>query len=87
MFMKKRHYYILLFTSLAVLLIGFYGMLSLAMAKKFELKNPTDCISLVTGQDLCLWQNVLYGIIAASTLLLLFCVYKVALDIRPKNQR
>lgn len=75
----------LVFTSLVALLVSFYGMLSLAMAKKFELKNPTDCISLVSGQDLCLWQNVWYGVMAAGTLSLLFCIYKLALDIRPKN--
>lgn len=83
--LKKRHYYILLFINLAVLLISFYGMLNLAMAKKFELKNPTDCVSTISGQDLCIWQNVLYAIMAASTLILLFCVYQVALNI-PKNR-
>lgn len=80
--MKKRHYYILLFTSLAVILGCFYGMLSLAMAKKFELKNPTDCISVVTGQNLCLWENILQGSIGGAILLMLFFIYKLALQKR-----
>lgn len=75
----------LLFTSLAVILGCFYGMLDVAMAKKFELKNPSDFISVVTGQDLCLWQNILQGTIIAATVLLLFCIYQVALNILPGN--
>lgn len=80
--MKKRNYYILLFISLAVILGCFYGMLSLAMAKKFELNDPSDCISLATGQDLCLWENILQGSIGGAVLLMLLCIYKLALQKR-----
>ncbi len=80
--MKKRHYYILLFTSLAVIPGCFYGMLDVAMSKKFELNDPSDCISLATGQDLCLWENILQGSIGGAILLMLLCIYKLALQKR-----
>ena len=80
--MKKRHYYILLFTSLAVIPISFYGLLNNAVSKKYELNDPSDCISLETGQDLCLWENILLGSIGGAILLMLLCIYKLALKKR-----
>lgn len=80
--MKKRHYYIILFISLVIIPISFYGLLNNAVSKKYELNDPSDCISLATGQDLCLWENILLGSIGGAILLMLCCIYKLALQKR-----
>lgn len=80
--MKKRHYYIILFISLVIIPISFYGLLNNAVSKKYELNDPSDCISLETGQDLCLWENILLGSIGGAILLMLLCIYKLALQKR-----
>lgn len=53
-----------------------YGILNTMVSLKYETDSPTDCISLVTGQDLCFTINVLKGLIivciATIVLLLIF---------------
>ncbi len=44
---------------------------------KFETENPNDCISLVTGQDLCLSVQIMEFLIAVFILIIIgLLVYK-----------
>ena len=49
---NKLHLIILALLLLATLLNGF-GIFNTMVSMKNELANPTDCISTVTGSDLC----------------------------------
>jgi ABC-type Mn2+/Zn2+ transport system permease subunit len=41
---------------------------------KYETENPTDCVSLVTGQDLCLTIQVLKALIVACIALIVLLI-------------
>ena len=50
-----------------------FGIINTMVSLKYETDDPTDCISLVTGQDLCFTIQVLQGLIVAciATIVLL----------------
>ena len=41
---------------------------------KYETENPTDCISSVTGQDLCLTINVFKGLILIFVIIIILLI-------------
>lgn len=48
-----------------------FGIINTMVSLKYETDSPTDCISLVTGQDLCLTIQVYKGLIIACILTLI----------------
>lgn len=51
---------------------------------KYETENPTDCISLVTGQDLCMTVQILKTlvIVCIVTIILLLVFRKRILSLK-----
>lgn len=57
--MKKSIYYIILSLTFIGIPLFAFGILNSMVSLKYETENLTDCISLVSGADLCLTINVL----------------------------
>jgi len=70
---KKVIFYALIGLSIIGVPVFAFGIINTMVSLKYETDSPTDCISLVTGQDLCLTIQVLKGFIVAcvATIILL----------------
>ena len=74
---KKIIFYTLIGLSVLGILVFAFGIINTMVSLKYETENPTDCISLVTGQDLCLTIQVLKVLIVACILtVILLAVFK-----------
>lgn len=74
---KKIIFYILIGLSILGILISVFGIINTMISLKYETGSPIDCISLVTGQDLCLTIQVLKGLIVACVLtIILLTVFR-----------
>lgn len=60
---KKIIFYVLIGLSILGIPVFAFGIINTMVSLKYETEDPTDCISLVTGQDLCLTIQVLEGLI------------------------
>jgi hypothetical protein len=60
--MKKIFYLSLLTISILGIPLCIFGIVNTGVSLKYETNNPNDCISLVTGQDLCLIIKTLQGL-------------------------
>ncbi len=67
----KTIYYILLSISILGIPIFSFGILNTMVSIKYETENPNDCISLLSGQDLCFTINVLEGLIVICVIALI----------------
>lgn len=68
--MKSIIFYIIigvLILSIPIYLIGF---LNTGVSQEYETNNPEDCVSLVSGKDLC-QQIRIYKILVCSTIVVL----------------
>jgi len=65
---KKTIFYILIGLSVLGIPVFLFGIINTMVSLKYETENPTDCISLVTGQDLCFTIQVLKALIVACIL-------------------
>lgn len=58
------------------LIVLAYAIINIIVSLKYEAANPNDCISFVSGQDLCstlrILKGLLLGCIAIILLLILF---------------
>jgi hypothetical protein len=69
---KKIVFLLLLgFSFLGVFVFGFC-VINTMVSLKYETNNPTDCVSLVTGKDLCFSIKVLKGLTVACVVLIIF---------------
>jgi high-affinity nickel permease len=65
----KKLYFNLLLTALAIgIVIHLFGAMNTMANVKYELENSTDCISPVTGVDLC------YALVKHKSLTAIFAV-------------
>lgn len=72
--LKKIFYYIaLIISGLGIPLFAF-GIINTMVSLKYETENPTDCISSVTGQDLCLTINVFKGLILILVIIIILLI-------------
>lgn len=78
--MKTRYYYLLIFLSIIGIITSFVGLLGNSVSKKYELEDPTNCISQTSGANLCIMENVLLCMLLFSIILLLFSTYKTAIQ-------
>lgn len=73
---KKTLFYILLGISFLGIPIFAFGILNTMVSQKYETKDPADCISHVTGQDLCLsivvFEFLIFICIVFTLLLIIF---------------
>lgn len=65
---RKIIFYVLIGLSILGIPVFAFGTINTMVSLKYETDNPTDCISLVTGQDLCLTIQVFKGLIIACIL-------------------
>jgi hypothetical protein len=70
MTLKKAIYNIILTLSILGIPLFIFGILNTMVSLKYETEKSTDCISSVTGQDLCSTINVLKGSVLIFVLLL-----------------
>ena len=62
---KKIIFYTLIGLSVLGIPVFAFGIINTMVSLKYETDKPTDCISLVTGQDLCFTIQVLKALIVA----------------------
>lgn len=75
--MKKKIFYVLIGFSIIGIPIFSFGIINTMVSLKYETNSPNDCISLVTGQDLCLTIQVLKGLIITCILtIILLMVFR-----------
>jgi ABC-type Mn2+/Zn2+ transport system permease subunit len=65
---RKIIFFVLIGLSILGIPVFAFGIINTMVSLKYETDNPTDCVSLVTGQDLCLTIKVLKGLIVACVL-------------------
>lgn len=70
-------FYMLIGLSVLGIPVFAFGIINTGVSLKYETENPTDCISLITGQDLCLTVHVLEALIVACVaLIILLMVFR-----------
>lgn len=72
--MKKSVYQAIITMLILVIAVSVIGIVNTEISLKYETGNPKDCISLLTGRDLCLWIKnlkiiIIVCMIAASGLI------------------
>jgi hypothetical protein len=74
---KKIAFYVLIGLSILGILVFTFGIINTMVSLKYETNNPTDCISLVNGDDLCFAVKVLKGlVITCFVTLILLIVFR-----------
>lgn len=51
--MKGRYFKLLIIVLIILIPIFYFGLINIKVSLKYETNNPGDCISLLTGVDLC----------------------------------
>ena len=69
--MKRVIYYIVLTISGLGIPLFAYGIINTMVSLKYETENPTDCISSISGQNLCLTIKVFAGLILVCVLIII----------------
>lgn len=65
---KAILYQIFLWSSILGTLVCSYAVINTMVSLKYETEGPDDCISLVTGIDLCLTIKIIYLLITICVL-------------------
>jgi ABC-type Mn2+/Zn2+ transport system permease subunit len=74
---KKTIFFVLIGLSVLGIPVFAFGIFNTMISLKYETNNPTDCISLVTGQDLCLTLQILKGLaVACLAIIILLIVFR-----------
>ena len=63
--MRRAVYHAIISILILVILVSVIGVVNTYVSLKYETGNPKDCISVVTGRDLCLWMKTQKIIIIA----------------------
>ncbi|SFI22709.1 hypothetical protein SAMN05443292_1838 [Halpernia frigidisoli] len=75
--MNKKIYKIILIILIVLIPIFIFEIFNMMVSLKYETENMNDCISLITGDDLCKEINVFKILSAISFLLLcLMSIFK-----------
>lgn len=67
--MRKTVYNTIISVLILVILVSVFGIINTQLSLKYETGNPKDCISVITGRDLCLWIKSLKIIIIICLIL------------------
>jgi ABC-type Mn2+/Zn2+ transport system permease subunit len=77
MMTRKRFFYLLLIISIIGLFICPYGIINTMVSLKYETENITDCISLVSGENLCITiRNLKISFIICLAVLIFLLYFK-----------
>jgi hypothetical protein len=71
----KKISLILIVVSLIIIPLSGLSIINTAVSLKYETENPSDCISLTSGQNLCLIKYVSIIIFLTAIATLIFCSY------------
>jgi hypothetical protein len=76
--MRKTIYYILVLISLIGIPFFSFGVLNVMVSLKYETDYPPDCISAVSGKNLCLiiWEYKGLAVLCLATFVLLLVFRK-----------
>ena len=81
--MRRKVYYLVIALLINCILFSIYGVINTMVSIKYETENPGDCISLVSGKDLC---SVISGfqntIIINAALLIMLTIFRKKLQKR-----
>jgi len=69
--MKKALYLTLLGLSFIGIPLFIFGIINTKVSLKYETNHGNDCISLVTGNDLCLTIKVMQGLIVLCFIIII----------------
>lgn len=81
--MRKKIYYLLLLLSILGIPFFLFGIVNTMVSLKYETENPNECISLVSGQDLCLTIRILQSLVIIC---ILFTILLLVLKRRISKQ-
>jgi ABC-type Mn2+/Zn2+ transport system permease subunit len=72
---RKAFFYLLLILSITGLFIFPYGIINTMVSLKYETENITDCISVVSGENLCITIRNLKISFIICLIVLIFLLY------------
>lgn len=81
--MRKTVYNAIISLLILVILVSVFGVINTQVSLKYETENPKDCISIITGRDLCLWIKSFKIVIIVCLILtsgLISVRYKIVKD-------
>ena len=67
--MRKQVYNTIISILILVILVSVFGVINTQVNLKYETESSKDCISGITGRDLCLWIKSLKIIIIVCLIL------------------
>jgi len=77
--MVKTTYIIILFSNFILLILSAFAIIKSMVSLKYEVNKADDCISMITGSDLCFRKVIFQYIFIFSIITILFSIYKVVL--------
>lgn len=83
---RKAFFYLLLIISITGLFIFPYGIINTMVSLKYETENITDCISLVSGENLCITIRNLKISFIICLIVLIFLLYFKKRILEPKRK-
>ncbi len=83
---RKTFFYLLLILSIIGLFICPYGIINTMVSLKYETENMTDCISLVSGENLCIMIRNLKISFIICLIVLIFLLYFKKRILEPKRK-
>ena len=83
---RKLFFYLLLTLSIVGLFICPYGIINTMVSLKYETENITDCISLVSGENLCITIRNLKISFIICLIVLIFLLYFKKRILEPKRE-
>lgn len=67
--MRKPVYNTIISLLILVILVSVFGVVNTQISLKYETGSSKDCISVITGRDLCLWIKSLKIVIIVCLIL------------------
>jgi len=75
--MKYKYFVILIIVLILIIPIQIFGIINTMVSLKYETENPSDCISRITGIDLCnSIKNMKISIAIDFLIILLLLIFK-----------
>jgi ABC-type Mn2+/Zn2+ transport system permease subunit len=82
---RKAFFYLLLILSIIGLILCPFGIINTMVSLKYETENITDCISLVSGENLCITIRNLKISFIICLIVLIFLLYFKKRILEPKE--
>ena len=73
--MKRKIYFVFLIVLILSALLNAFGIVNAMTSLKYETAHPGDCISIISGSDLCAAIVNMKSIIAVAVVLIYLLLY------------